>query len=476
MLAGCRESVPYQVVELDDGYQSAWGDWTSTNAKFPHGLEWLADQIIAKGFTPGIWLAPFTVQSRSRIALEHPDWLVKDRRGKPVHAGFVYNMFIRALDLSHPAVLEHLTELMRKLTREWGFGMLKVDFLNTGALPGVRYDPKLTRAEVLRAGLEAIRSGAGEGTFLLGCGCPFGPAIGVVDAMRIGPDTAPSWEPWFNWLPWVSPLTKKNPSMPALRNAVRHTLNLSSLHQRWWWNDPDCLLVRDHETRLTEAEVQSAVSLVGLSGGMLVSSDDMSRLSPERLGWVSKLVPNLGLRGLPLDYLEHEMPRLYRVNVQGFDQEWQLVALFNWEDRAADLNLRFSELGYSKGADLHVFDFWSGNYHRCREGEMVFKAVPPHGCKLLRVCEVGISPQLVGDTLHISQGAEISSMRMEPGSLLLETLDMGRKVEGECWFWLPDPPKRVACNGQEVVVNKVVEGVYRLHLSFTGGGAVELIM
>ena len=181
--------------------------------------------------------------------------------------------------------------------------MLKLDFINAGALPGKRLNPKVTRAEALRLGLEAIRQGAGEDTFLLGSGCPFGPAIGLVDAMRIGPDTAPSWEPWLHWLPWVSPLTKKNPSMPALRNALRHTLNLSSLHQRWWWNDPDCLLVRDTDTRLTEAEVQSAVSLVGLSGGMLVSSDDMRSVDPERLAWVSKLVPNLGLGGLPLDYL-----------------------------------------------------------------------------------------------------------------------------------------------------------------------------
>src|SRR4030042_207168 len=52
-LADIRESIPYQVVELDDGYQHAWGDWTRTNARFPHGLEWLADQNISQGFNTG---------------------------------------------------------------------------------------------------------------------------------------------------------------------------------------------------------------------------------------------------------------------------------------------------------------------------------------------------------------------------------------------------------------------------------------
>lgn len=476
VLADNRTAVPYQVVELDDGYQSAWGDWTSTNAKFPHGLEWLADQISAKGFTPGLWLAPFAVQSKSRIAQEHPDWLVMDRHGKPANAGFLYNMFIQALDLTNPAVLEHLHQLIDTLVHKLGYGMLKVDFINAAALPGRRYDPKRTRAEALRLGLETIRQGAGEETFLLGCGCPFGPAIGVVDAMRIGPDTAPSWEPFFHWLPWVSPLIKRNPSMPSLRNALRNTLNLSSLHKRLWWNDPDCLLVRDSDTRLTEAEVQSAVSLVGLSGGVLVSSDDMRTIAPERLRWVSLLVPNLGLRGLALDWLEHEMPELYQVKLQGAGGGWQLVALFNWDDHPADCRLRFNELGYPLGTGLHVFDFWASRYLRVADPEMVFVGIPPHGCKLLRVCEVGSTPLLVGDTLHISQGAEIGSIVMQGGSVLIDTSEMGRKVEGELWLSLPNAPKSATCNAERVVIEAKGEGVFALYVGFISKGKVEVIL
>jgi len=476
VLADKRAAVPYQVVELDDGYQSAWGDWTSTNAKFPHGLRQLATEIKSKNLTPGLWLAPFAVQRKSQVATEHPDWLVKDRHGKPANTGFVYNMFIQALDLTHPAVIEHLINLIDTLSHQWGYGMLKVDFINAAALPGIRYNPKLTRAEALRLGLEAIRQGAGEETFLLGCGCPFGPAIGVVDAMRIGPDTAPSWEPYFHWLRWVSPLVKKNPSMPSLRNALRNTLNMSSLHERWWWNDPDCLLVRDIDKRLTESEVQCAVSLVGLSGGMLVSSDDLTQLKPERLKWVSLLVPNLGLRGLPLDGLKKEMPTLYQVKMKVGEQAWQLVALFNWNDHPIEYHLRFDELGYTPGSLLHVFDFWTRQYWCVASAEMVFAGVPPHGCKLLRVCEVGGIPQLVGDTMHISQGAELSSIDLEGEKLVIETVDMNRQVEGELWLWLPKMPKTAICNGERVVIEAKGEEVYALHLQFTGKARVQVIL
>ena len=457
-----RASVPYRVVELDDGYQSAWGDWTRTNRKFPRGLEWLAAQINARGFTPGLWLAPFVVERKCAIARQHPGWLVKDRRGHPISTGFQYNLLTHALDLTQPAVLEHLQQLASTLTRQWGYRMLKIDFLNAGALPGVRSNPKLTRAEALRLGLQAIRQGAGDATFLLGCGCPFGPAIGLVDAMRIGPDTAPSWLPHLNWLGWAKPVLKGNPSIPALRNAARHTLDLSSLHRKWWWNDPDCLLVRDADSHLTEAEVQSAVTLLGLSGGLLVSSDDLRKVGPERLRWLSRLIPNLGLRGMPLDKLEHEMPALYQVKVMHRSQDWQLVGLFNWHDHPANLYVHFSDLAYPADSCLHIFDFWSGSYLGAHENELVFQDVPAHGCKLLRLCKMADTLQLLGDTLHISMGAELELLRIVDNILEVKLVDMGRRVEGELWLYSGQVVKEVRCNGQRQSIEARGGNIYRV--------------
>jgi len=459
-----RLLLPIGVVELDDGYQAAWGDWTRTNPKFPHGLEWLAGQITHQGFKPGLWLAPFVVERKSAVSREHPEWLVTGQNGRPISAGFQYNLLTHALDLTQPAVLEHLQRLAATLTRQWGYRMLKIDFLSAGALPGRRFDPKSTRAEALRAGLQAIRQGASDEAFLLGCGCPFGPAIGVVDAMRIGPDTAPSWEPYFHWLGWATPLLSSNPSMPALRNALRNTLHLGSLHGKWWWNDPDCLLVRDADSRLSEAEVQSAVALVGLSGGLLISSDDLRKVTPARLGWVSRLVPNLRLHGAPLDRLERDMPSVYRVKLSHNGQDWQLVGLFNWQDQPADLELPFSSLGFSDGARLHGFDFWSCSYLGVHEGQLVFEALPAHGCKLLRLCEQGESPQVVGDTLHISMGAEIKALRIVNESLELELLDMGRSVEGEVWVRADEDVNEASCNGRQVKIEKGLGKICRVKI------------
>ncbi len=222
---------------------------------------------------------------------------------------------------------------------------VKTDFVYAGALPGVRQNPKMTRAQAFRKGMEAVREGIGEETFLLGCGCPFGPAVGIVDAMRIGPDTAPNWTPYLWTIKWATPIIKNEKSIGSLRNNIRHTLNLSTLHRRWWWNDPDCLMVRNYDTTLNDDEVKSNLSLVGLSGGLMISSDDLTRLPVQRQKWVALLTPLLGAGGRPLDLLEREMAELYVLPVEKNGMSWQDVAVFNWSDERSRAQSRPVEAG-----------------------------------------------------------------------------------------------------------------------------------
>src|SRR3990170_7071827 len=177
----------------------------------------------------------------------HP---IQTRLGRPVNAGFGWGAFNTALDLTHPAALEYVREVVHTATQAWGFAYLKLDFLYAAALPGRYRDPRRTRAQVLRAGLEAVREAVGEETFLLGCGCPLGPAIGLVDAMRIGADVARRWLPSFKGIEFF---LKGEPNIPSARNASHNALTRAALHRRWWINDPDCLLLRP-ETQLTLAD------------------------------------------------------------------------------------------------------------------------------------------------------------------------------------------------------------------------------
>lgn len=273
-----RAEFPLEIVQLDDGYQSALGDWDTANAKFPGGLKKISDAIRDAGFTAGIWTAPFLTARDARVMIDHPEWLIRHHEGEPLRAGYNPNWttdqdaFAYALDPSHSGFTEHLERLFRKLVHEFGYDYLKLDFLYAGAAEGIRHDPSVTRAETLRRGLEAIRRGAGERAFILGCGCPMGPAVGVVDGMRIGPDVAPYWG---------ASAAASEAGVPGTALAIDAILARSFMHRRLWLNDPDCLMLRAQQTQLTDGERLALAFAIAASGGMLLISDDMSLLGAD---------------------------------------------------------------------------------------------------------------------------------------------------------------------------------------------------
>lgn len=276
-LAAARHDVPISVVQLDDGYQREIGDWLETNAKFPRGIEPIAREIREAGFLPGLWTAPFNAVPKSRVFEKNPEWLLRDAEGgffrgllhpdwNPVDAA------VHVLDLSQPEVKAHVESTFRAL-HEMGFVYHKIDFLYSAAMQAVAADPDVTRAERLRAGLDAVRAGVGEKDFILGCGCPQGLAVGAVDGMRIGPDVAPRWE---NDAPIKVPGIET--TQPSTHSAIRNVLARAFMHRRLWLNDPDCLMARTEDTNLAPREAATLGATIAGTGGMLIFSDDWASL------------------------------------------------------------------------------------------------------------------------------------------------------------------------------------------------------
>jgi alpha-galactosidase len=267
-------SWPFEVFQLDDGYQRAIGDWLRTNDKFGTELDGLAAAIADEGCAPGIWLAPFLAGPESDVARDHPDWFAHHGSNRLVgmlNAG--WGGWVHVLDTTHPEVLEHLEAVAAELVG-LGFPYLKLDFTYAPSLPGTYRDPTLTPAQRVRAGFEAVRRGAGDDAFLLGCGAPLGPTVGLVDGMRIGPDVAPRWHPDTSG--WIPP--GHEAVLPATVNAWRNTLGRSFMHRRLWLNDPDCLMLRTDHTDLDAEQVRAWALGVAASGGMALVSDDLSLL------------------------------------------------------------------------------------------------------------------------------------------------------------------------------------------------------
>jgi alpha-galactosidase len=258
-----------EVVQIDDGYQRAVGQWLSSRPSWSDGTQAVADDIRAAGLKAGIWTAPFLVDEDGPIASSLPAWVLDRAMHNPVWWGG----WALALDTTHPAVLDHLTSTFAAL-RAQGFDYHKVDFLYAAALSGNRFEPSMTRAQALRAGLEAVRLGIGEDAFLLGCGSPFGPAVGVVDAMRVSPDVAPWWLP-------QNPLPGMDEAASCARNAIRTSVLRAPLHRRLWANDPDCVLLHPATDGLAEWQRLLVAATVAGTGGLVMASDDLATYEPE---------------------------------------------------------------------------------------------------------------------------------------------------------------------------------------------------
>jgi alpha-galactosidase len=252
--AAGEHDLPIDVIQIDDGWQAEIGDWLTYSGRFS-SLEGLADRIRAAGRRPGIWVAPFLVGARSDLARAHPGWLVGD-------AGHNWDQDLRGLDPERAE--DHLREVFGTL-RSYGFDYFKLDFLYAGALGGL---------DAYRYGLSVIREAAGPDAYVLGCGAPILPSVGLVDAMRVSPDVDPSYEP-----------DGGDMSRPSQRAATTTTVGRAWQHGRFWVNDPDCLIARPAVERREEW-----AGTVQRYGGLRASSDRIADLDEWGLATTRRLL------------------------------------------------------------------------------------------------------------------------------------------------------------------------------------------
>jgi len=464
LAAATGTELPLEYVLIDDGYQTAIGDWLSVDEeKFPQGMGSLAEEIRARGHRPGIWTAPFGASSESQLYAEHPDWVIRDKNGDPILAWQHWGADTYGLDLSHPEVQDWLGQTFRTL-REWGYELFKVDFLYAAALGGRRHNPNVTRAQAVRKGLEVIREAIGEEAFLLGCGAPLGPSVGLVDGMRIGPDVAMYWHPFWADL-----------TFPAAVNALRNSITRYFTHGRCWINDPDCALVRQKEDQsaLTLSEMRTLATVVGLGGGMVLSSDNLPTLADHRLKYLARLLPPYGIAARPLDLFESELPRLLALPIETDFGRWVMLAAINWEERTTTTTLDLDKV-IGEGP-YHVFDFWRERYLGLVRGRLRIRQLP-HATRLFLLKKPTNHPDLLASTFHLTGGAvEVKTLQFDGQRLTLEMEKAGTQY-GRLFFLVPEPYEvaSVRFNGRRRGWQKAVEGVIWIGFHLLGEARVEI--
>lgn len=465
-----NDRIPLDYIQIDDGYELAngLGDWLETDPKkFPNGLKALVQKIKAAGFKAGLWLAPFLVSRYSKLFKAHNDWIIRDSKGKPIWGvwpfmgassllGAIFKDRAYALDLTHPGVQIWLKDLFKTLVDEIGFEYLKIDFIYAGAMEGIRYNKKMTRIQAYRKGLEIIRDAIGDKTFLLGCGAPFGPSIGLVDATRVSTDTAAAFNVPF-LLKFVNKLLFANlETIPSIKSAMQQNILRYFFHNNFWINDPDALIVR-RESHLSADEIQFEVSVIGLLGGLLFIGDNMVNLTPNEIELIQILNPPYGNSARPLDLLKQNFPELLTLDVQAPFDNWKVLGIFNWSNKTTNANIDLTKIFSPNQEKYHIFEFWEKKYLGIHEKELLIDVIKPHSAKLFAIHQVKAIPTLLSSSFHITQGGvEIKQFEFDPQTDSLHiALEKQGEHKGTLWIYLPDglQKKRIDIgeNTQEVV-------------------------
>ncbi len=328
------QEMKMQYFLIDDGYQQDCGDWLVPNCKFPKGIDFTIRQIREAGYQPGIWIGPFIVGNFSQLFKDHPDWVLKDEQGKPIikmqffgewHWGGRRNTEYYVLDTSHPQAFAYLRKVFRTIKNDWNVDYIKTDFMYWGSSRGKRYTPGKTRLEYFMDVVRMIREEIGEDTFWSGCGMPLLPSVGYVDGMRISGDMGPHWG-------------------KDIKRIVNDLQARNYFQGIFWQNDPDCILLRDFANNYKPEQKTGLARLMGMGGGMMLTSDPLHELTDENRNLFNFILPENGTMGCRFPFIGKNNVVVTQVReIQGQTNRY-VVHLFNITDKEQSVDYSLKEL------------------------------------------------------------------------------------------------------------------------------------
>ena len=367
-----KHSLDLKYIQIDDGYQAKWGDWFDFTDKFEGGVKKVCLDIKEKGFEPAIWVAPFVAEKTSRLFTNHPDWFVKDENGAPLSSGDVSFGGWRCapwyiLDMTHPGARDYIKTVFKAMREEWQIKYFKLDGIVWEALPfGHRYDDTKTSVEAYRMGMDAIIEGAGKDSYILGCNAPMWPSIGKVHSMRITNDNVRAWD--------------------RFTQLARECFPRNWQHNRLWINDPDTVLLQNRTVKIMGPDGEETKTLEGVpsnefafnaaytmaSGGMVLSSDDITTLTEENVRLLKKLIP-------PTNVAAEFDDITYTVGRAKIDENTTLVYVFNFDDFDKDIEIEIGE-------NFIAYDLFCDQIIDTCRGKIKFSAFPKRYAKVI-VCK-----------------------------------------------------------------------------------------
>ncbi|MGO8719866.1 MAG: PKD domain-containing protein [Acidobacteriaceae bacterium] len=392
------KSLGYDFFHIDEGYQYARGGYSTPNATlFPHGLAGMERKVTGLGLVPGIWTAPFEVSERSGVYLNHPDWLVHNAKGEPIHIGWVtdHNDRLFVLDCTNPGAQQYLRKTYETLVHLWGIRYIKMDFMDDAAIEGDYYRPHTSAMQAQRIGLGIIRQTVGNNVLLDKDGSVMLNPVGYVDFGRISQDTGHTFEASSEAASGIAARFYMNRNY-FVADPDAFTVSKQTVDDQSWHNST-------HPLSLDEAEV--SIALAAVSGGMYEIGDDLPTLGsePERLALVQNQdlinMARLGRSSIPLDLMsylpEDHQPSIFLLKES---PRQSILTIFNWTDHARTHAVTLASLGLSGTGSYTVDEVFDKKQGSMSESRPLIIAQPAHSVRVIKIVDTAIPAK--PPTLH----------------------------------------------------------------------------
>ena len=190
--------------------------------------------------------------------------------GKPWSDGSNWGGFW-SLDIDNPEVVAYVRKVLDRVLHEWGFDLVKLDFLYGAAPFGTETESRAAR--MIRA-MDILRD-ACKDKIILGCGVPLWPAFGKVEYCRVGCDVGLDWNDTK-----LMQITHRE--RVSTKQSIEDTVFRRQLTGRAFMGDPDVFFLREQNCKLTPAEKEKLWTVNALLGGFLLTSDALNAYTEEQ--------------------------------------------------------------------------------------------------------------------------------------------------------------------------------------------------
>ncbi len=125
----------YGWATLDDGWQTAEGDWHLNPKRFPNGdsdMKSFVDQIHKNQLKAMLWWSPLALDPGTDLIKEHPEYLLLNKDSSTQDISWWDSYYMCP---AYQPVIDYHVNLVKKIIGEWGYDGLKIDGQHLNGAP-----------------------------------------------------------------------------------------------------------------------------------------------------------------------------------------------------------------------------------------------------------------------------------------------------------------------------------------------------